>query len=414
MIHGSKVRKVFNNTTADRETPAQYDVVVIGGGPLLGALLAVGYALQTAGLERTTVSSAGFITGLYVVFTPLAAVVSARTMRPARATTRWRRGRASGSRWPGPPATAWPPHFPPTAKAVIQIFCPGGLSHLDTWDYKPELERRAGEALMLRLQRDRDGGLHEPCVDEGVGQLGLKAAEQARGCAGFGAERAGAGDVHRLHEVRGHGEKQDLACDAAPEQRQRCRGVLASPFGAEVGGPCGLGAQVRIAAERLRLQVQLVEVGGAVGAPGGGAQAQVGPYAPPRAERREERRRLRFDDLGAGAAPKADAVVSEAVFPARAEPGDQASGVDGAAAPCLVSRFELDERRVPVEPHARSRGCLGGGRRRAFVDGVAAQKRLRVLVAQRAVLLPGDEPRVGAREQRGVLDAHEAEHLVVG
>ena len=40
-------------------------------GTALGALLALGYALQTAGLERTTVSSAGFITGLYVVFTPL-------------------------------------------------------------------------------------------------------------------------------------------------------------------------------------------------------------------------------------------------------------------------------------------------------------------------------------------------------
>ncbi len=43
-------------------------------GAGLGLLLAVGYALQTAGLERTTVSNAGFITGLYVVFTPLAAV----------------------------------------------------------------------------------------------------------------------------------------------------------------------------------------------------------------------------------------------------------------------------------------------------------------------------------------------------
>jgi drug/metabolite transporter (DMT)-like permease len=40
-------------------------------GALLGALLALGYALQTAGLERTSVSSAGFITGLYVVFTPI-------------------------------------------------------------------------------------------------------------------------------------------------------------------------------------------------------------------------------------------------------------------------------------------------------------------------------------------------------
>ena len=43
-------------------------------GTGLGLLLALGYWLQTAGLERTTVSNAGFITGLYVVFTPLAAV----------------------------------------------------------------------------------------------------------------------------------------------------------------------------------------------------------------------------------------------------------------------------------------------------------------------------------------------------
>jgi drug/metabolite transporter (DMT)-like permease len=42
-------------------------------GTALGLLLAAGYALQTAGLERTTVSSTGFITGLYVVFTPLLA-----------------------------------------------------------------------------------------------------------------------------------------------------------------------------------------------------------------------------------------------------------------------------------------------------------------------------------------------------
>jgi drug/metabolite transporter (DMT)-like permease len=39
----------------------------------LGALLAGGYALQTAGLARTTVSSAGFVTGMYVVLTPMIA-----------------------------------------------------------------------------------------------------------------------------------------------------------------------------------------------------------------------------------------------------------------------------------------------------------------------------------------------------
>jgi drug/metabolite transporter (DMT)-like permease len=44
-------------------------------GAGLGLLLAAGYWLQTAGLERTTVSNTGFVTGLYVVFTPLFAYV---------------------------------------------------------------------------------------------------------------------------------------------------------------------------------------------------------------------------------------------------------------------------------------------------------------------------------------------------
>jgi drug/metabolite transporter (DMT)-like permease len=46
----------------------------VGAGALLGLLLAAGYALQTAGLERTTVSSTGFVTGMYVVLTPVIAL----------------------------------------------------------------------------------------------------------------------------------------------------------------------------------------------------------------------------------------------------------------------------------------------------------------------------------------------------
>lgn len=35
-------------------------------------------------------------------------------------------------------------HHPAKAKAVIQIFCPGGMSQLDTWDHKPGLAKRNG------------------------------------------------------------------------------------------------------------------------------------------------------------------------------------------------------------------------------------------------------------------------------
>lgn len=37
------------------------------------------------------------------------------------------------------------PHFPAKAKRVIQILCPGAVSQLDTFDYKPELIKHHGE-----------------------------------------------------------------------------------------------------------------------------------------------------------------------------------------------------------------------------------------------------------------------------
>src|SRR5438046_2678057 len=46
----------------------------VGAGVLAGGLLAAGYTLQTLGLQRTSVSSAGFVTGMYVVLTPLLAL----------------------------------------------------------------------------------------------------------------------------------------------------------------------------------------------------------------------------------------------------------------------------------------------------------------------------------------------------
>ena len=38
-------------------------------------------------------------------------------------------------------------HFPARASRVIEIFCAGALSHVDTFDYKPELVRRHGQPL---------------------------------------------------------------------------------------------------------------------------------------------------------------------------------------------------------------------------------------------------------------------------
>ena len=45
------------------------------------------------------------------------------------------------------PLAPRPPHFPGKAKAVISIFCYGGVSQVDTFDPKPLLKQRQGEAL---------------------------------------------------------------------------------------------------------------------------------------------------------------------------------------------------------------------------------------------------------------------------
>ncbi len=45
------------------------------------------------------------------------------------------------------PLAPKPSHFPAKAKSVIWIFMNGGPSHVDTWDYRPELVKRDGQTL---------------------------------------------------------------------------------------------------------------------------------------------------------------------------------------------------------------------------------------------------------------------------
>ena len=46
---------------------------------------------------------------------------------------------------PGDPYAARPAHFDAAAKQVLVIYCPGAVSHVDTFDYKPELIRLHGQ-----------------------------------------------------------------------------------------------------------------------------------------------------------------------------------------------------------------------------------------------------------------------------
>jgi drug/metabolite transporter (DMT)-like permease len=62
---------VLRNRLRRRKAPEEKSWFWIGG-VTCGALLFLGYALQTAGLRLTTASKSAFITGLYIVLVPLA------------------------------------------------------------------------------------------------------------------------------------------------------------------------------------------------------------------------------------------------------------------------------------------------------------------------------------------------------
>lgn len=48
------------------------------------------------------------------------------------------------------PLAAKPPHFAPKAKTVIFLFMYGGPSHVDTFDYKPELYKNDGKTIQVK------------------------------------------------------------------------------------------------------------------------------------------------------------------------------------------------------------------------------------------------------------------------
>ena len=68
------------------------------------------------------------------------------------------------------------PHFRPRAKRVIQLFMPGGPSAVDTFDFKPQIEKCAGqrpEAVQFKTLRNTKGGLlKSPFEFKRYGQTG--------------------------------------------------------------------------------------------------------------------------------------------------------------------------------------------------------------------------------------------------
>ena len=53
------------------------------------------------------------------------------------------------------PLSVKQPHFTPRARHVIYLFMYGGPSQVDSWDYKPELNRRHGQTIDIETRRRR-------------------------------------------------------------------------------------------------------------------------------------------------------------------------------------------------------------------------------------------------------------------
>ncbi len=58
------------------------------------------------------------------------------------------------------PLAVKPPHFPAKAKNVIFLFMSGGVSHVDSWDHKPNLFRDAGKTISVNEFQGRKGNFN--------------------------------------------------------------------------------------------------------------------------------------------------------------------------------------------------------------------------------------------------------------
>src|SRR3954451_15336992 len=106
------------------------------------------------------------------------------------------------------PMASKAPHFPAKAKAVISIFCYGGVSQVDTFDPKPLLMRRQGETMtgvgeVIPSQGTPGGMMPSPWSFKKYGQSGLDVSELFPNVARHADELAVIRSMHCLSNDHG-------------------------------------------------------------------------------------------------------------------------------------------------------------------------------------------------------------------
>ena len=141
--------------------------------------------------------------------------------RPASPAWRWpglladeARGRADGN-----PLAPRPPHFPAKAKRVIFLFMHGGPSQVDTFDYKPLLERDHGKPLPFAKPRVVSSADRQPAaLARGSSGSTARAAPGSASCFRTSAERVD--DLCIIHSMHGSNSRpRRRAARAAHRQR---------------------------------------------------------------------------------------------------------------------------------------------------------------------------------------------------
>ncbi|RLS52623.1 MAG: DUF1501 domain-containing protein [Planctomycetota bacterium] len=84
-------------------------------------------------------------------------------------------------------------HFAPHAKNVLMIFCSGALSHVDTWDYKPELIKRhdtpmPGSDKLITFQGENGNLIKSPWEFRPRGESGKMISDLLPNLAGLADE----------------------------------------------------------------------------------------------------------------------------------------------------------------------------------------------------------------------------------
>ena len=114
---------------------------------------------------------------------------------------------------PDMPSAARSPHFVPRAKNVIVIFCSGAISHLDTWDYKPELIKRHGQPMpgadgLITFQGEQGALTRSPWEFRQRGQSGKYVSDLLPNLAGLTDELCFIHSMTAKSNTHGPGETQ--------------------------------------------------------------------------------------------------------------------------------------------------------------------------------------------------------------